>query len=83
MIKFKLAQKRNYFKFVLVGLPKPIDKTCLSDKEKSIWKEILRLRKVLLDEHSKTSQEKGLKVHNRCWCGKRKKTNCGDELCPK
>jgi len=70
LTKFKLAQKRNYFKFVLTGLPKPIDLEALTGPEKFAWNQILNHRDSLLAEFNKHSIELGLKVVPKCWCGK-------------
>jgi len=37
MNKQQLAQKRNYFKYLLAGLIKPIDKSCLTGPEIFGW----------------------------------------------
>ena len=71
MTKRELAQKRNYFKFVLSGIPKPIDLNCLTQVEKDNWKELLYIRKQLLDKFDETSRSLGLNVpEHKCWCGK-------------
>lgn len=71
MTKRELAQKRNYFKFVLTGLPKPIDKTVLTVEEQSWWETILAARTELLKEFDNRSIIKGLRVpEHKCWCGK-------------
>lgn len=44
MTKLQLAQKRNYFKFVLTGIPKPIDLKVLSEYEQEQWGIILDIR---------------------------------------
>lgn len=70
MTKTELAQKRNYFKYILTGLPKPIDLEALTGPEKFGWNQILNQRDALLSEFNKHSQELGLKVYPKCWCGK-------------
>ncbi len=67
MNKFKLAQKRNYFKFVIVGLPKPIDKNALTDRERTLWNNIMKSREELIRSFEGSSRAKGLNVpSNRC-----------------
>lgn len=83
MNKFKLAQKRNYFKYVLIGLPKPIDTNALTIEELSWWNTILTARTELLEKFNQRSRNLGLNVIEPCWCRKRRKTNCGDEFCEK
>ncbi len=71
MEKIKLAQKRNYFKFVLSGIPKPIDFNALTEWEQEKWATILNIRNELLDKFENNSRIFGLKVpEHRCWCGK-------------
>jgi hypothetical protein len=80
MNKQQIAQKRNYFKYVIVGIPKPIDLECLTGPEKFAWGQILAHRKTLLNEFEQNSRQKGLNVpEHRCWCGKPAKyINYGD-----
>lgn len=71
MTKLKLAQKRNYFKFVLSGMFKPIDLNSLTEWEKEKWNEILNIRKELINKFDNNSIEMGLNVPQyKCWCGK-------------
>ena len=81
MTKKELAQKRNYFKFVLMGSYRNIDLAALTEVERQMWKEIDNLRTKLLSEFDERSKEKGLSVKNKCWCGKRRKTKCGEQHC--
>jgi len=75
MTKLQLAQKRNYFKFVLVGLFKPIDNDVLTEWELEEWATILNIRDELLEKFDENSRELGLKVpEHRCWCGKEAKS---------
>lgn len=75
----KIQKDRSYFKFVISGLPKPIQLESLSDIEKQLWKELLSIRKSLLDNFEETSRTFGLKVpKNRCWCGKEGKYESKD-----
>lgn len=60
MTKQQLAQKRNYFKFVLTGLPKSIDLKALTGPEQRHWKEILKLRNSLLKDFEFRSYVMGL-----------------------
>ena len=72
MNKQQLAQKRNYFKYVLTGLVKPIDYNCLTEEEKISWNAIINLKTSLLSNFDNISRQLGLKVtEHRCWwCGK-------------
>lgn len=70
MEKRKLAQKRNYFKFILSGIPKPIDLNCLTGPERWAWNQILAHRDTLIKEFNANSQILGLKILPKCWCGK-------------
>jgi len=83
MDKRKLAQKRNWFKYVITGLSKPIDKSCLSLLEIEEWDKIIKSRETILKSFNNTSKQAGLNVIKACWCGSRRKTNCGDEFCKK
>jgi hypothetical protein len=70
--KQQLQKDRAYFKFVLVGLPKPIQKRSLTPTEIKLWDNIMEARLVLLNSIDETSRQLGLKVpENRCYlCGK-------------
>lgn len=68
--KFKVAQKRNYFKYVLSGMCKPIDTQVLTKEELEKWNTILQLRNELIGSFEHNSQSEGLKVPTKCWCGK-------------
>lgn len=69
--KQELARTRNWFKYVLLGLVKPVDYGVLSEEEQSLWDEILQCRAEILQEFDNVSKEMGLKVPEyRCWCGK-------------
>lgn len=81
MEKQKLAQIRNRFKFFLSGAYRIIDKKALSLREVYLLEEMNRIRTTLLEEHSQTSRDMGLTVKLRCWCGKTRKTDCGEEYC--
>ena len=70
MTKKELAQKRNWFKYQLLGMIKPIDKECMSNKEKREWQQLIILRNQILKSFDSTSIEKGLNVPNKCWCNK-------------
>ena len=72
--KQKLQKDRAYFKFVISGLPKPIQLESLTSHEVHAWKEILRLRDFLLEDFEVGSIELGLNIpEHRCWCGKEAK----------
>lgn len=67
----KIQKDRAYFKFIISGIPKPINQASLTLEESIFWKEILKIRQYLLDMHEDNSREFGLKVPKiRCWCGK-------------
>lgn len=70
MTKQELAQKRNYFKYVLTGMAKPIDIEVLTGPEVFAWNQIKAHIKTALDEFDKNSKELGLNVPDKCWCGK-------------
>ena len=83
MTKQELAQKRNYFKFVLVGLYKPIDKSVLTEYEIERWNTIMRIKNELLYNFDENSRQKGLNVPKyRCWCNRKAdyETNGKDNL---
>lgn len=63
MTKLQLAQKRNYFKFVLSGIPKPIDRGVLTPQEDELWGNIISIRKELIDKFDENSQKQGLNVN--------------------
>jgi len=73
--KQKKQKARSWFKFVITGLAKPVQKKHLSEKEKFLWKTIENIRAELLLIHDATSREMGLDVpYKRCvLC--RKKSN--------
>jgi hypothetical protein len=74
MTKLQLAQKRNYFKFVLSGMYRQIDLNALTAYEIVLWKEILDNREELLKIFDDLSRDKGLNVpEHKCWCGKEAK----------
>ncbi len=74
MTKLQLAQKRNYFKYVLTGIPKPIDLNVLSEYEQEQWATILNIKDNLLASFDQISKEKGLRIpEHKCWCGKEAK----------
>jgi hypothetical protein len=81
MTKQELARKRNYFKFIITGLPKPVDMNILSSLERAEWVKILEARKLILERFNETSKVKGLNVIIPCWCGSRRKTKCDEEYC--
>lgn len=69
--KQKLAQQRNYFKFVLTGISKPINFNSLTEWEQEKWSTILNIRKELIDKFDRNSRIMGLNVpKHKCWCGK-------------
>lgn len=71
MNKQELAQKINYFKFTLLGLPKPISIESLTNEETAKWLVIKETAKSLVDSFDSNSKLLGLKVpEHRCWCGK-------------
>lgn len=67
----KIQKDRAYFKFVLAGIPKPIKQESLTSIEKLLWKELLSIRTVLLNQYDNNSRLKGLNVpEHKCFCGK-------------
>lgn len=68
--KQKLACHRNWFKFKLAGYYFPFEKNALTEDESQKWNKIQELRKELLESFRENSVKKGLKVHERCICGK-------------
>jgi hypothetical protein len=71
MTKLQLAQKRNYFKFVLSGMIKPVDLSVLTPAEIIMWRQLIRLRDNLIEGFDGNSRLNGLNVpEHRCWCGK-------------
>ena len=54
-LKQKIARSRNYFLFVLTGLPKPIDRSCLTEEENLLWQQILDNRKNLINSFKERS----------------------------
>lgn len=69
--KQQLQKDRAYFKFVLHGLPKPLQYRSLTLEEKDAWETILTVRKELISSFNSRSRVLGLKVPEyRCWCGK-------------
>lgn len=74
MTKLQLAQKRNYFKFVLSGMYRQIYTEALTEQEQEAWFGILNLREQLIDNFEDNSRAKGLRIpEHRCWCGKEAK----------
>ncbi len=62
LTKQQIAQKRNYFKFVLTGMSKPIDTRVLTPFELNWWKDIMNSRKLLMEEFDRNSIKMGLNV---------------------
>lgn len=60
--KQKLAKSRNWFKYVLLGLPKPVEQIYLKPEESYKWKQILKLREELIIDFNKNSLDLGLKT---------------------
>jgi hypothetical protein len=65
LTKQQLAQQRNWFKFILMGMNKPVNLEVLTEDEKLVWKQILYYRKVLLEDFNINSEELGLKVKKK------------------
>lgn len=66
--KQQLAQKRNYFKFYLSGLHRPIDLSILTAEERIKFARLNFLIKSLKDEFNINSHIKGLNVpEHKCW----------------
>jgi hypothetical protein len=62
MRKQQLAQNRNWFKFLVSGLSKPVNRECLSGLEQCQWDKILAIRKDILVGFDDTSRNRGLNV---------------------
>jgi hypothetical protein len=78
--KQKLACHRNWFKFKLAGFYFPFQKDSLTNEENEKWNKIQELRRELLESFRENSVKKGLKVPNKCWCGKTAKYASFDGL---
>lgn len=63
--KQQIAQKRNYFKFVLTGMKKPVDMSVLTIEEKCFYANLLDYREKLISGFDKGSLEMGLNVKNK------------------
>jgi len=61
LTKQQIAQRRNYFKFVLTGMPKPIDKRVLTATELSWWETMLTTRNEILKNFDNSNVIMGLK----------------------
>ncbi len=61
LTKQQIAQRRNYFKFVLTGMPKPIDKRVLTATELSWWETILTARNEIIKNFDNSNVIMGLK----------------------
>jgi hypothetical protein len=75
--KQNLQKARAWFKFVLTGIPKPINTKYLTTTEQDMWKQVLELRTSLLNIHEENSRVLGLNVPEfRCdFCNKGVKEN--------
>lgn len=80
LTKRQLAQKRNYFKFVLTGMFRKIDENVLTQYEIDLWGQILENRQKLLENFDNNSISQGLRVPDKCWCGKEGKYEYRDEF---
>jgi len=66
--KQKLAQNRNYFKYILSGIQKPINFDALTEFETEEWATILNIKDELLDKFDNNSKILGLNVpEHRCY----------------
>lgn len=81
MTKQELARNRNWFKYYLTGMTRIVNPELLTPEELVIYNQLEKCRQSLLDNFDKCSTEKGLKVIKKCWCGKRRITNCGNKKC--
>ncbi len=70
MNRLKLAQKRNYFKFVVSGMVKPESLFELTEEERVTYNKIIELQKELLNNFNSNSIKLGLNVTPKCFCGK-------------
>lgn len=80
--KQKLAQQRNYFKFVLTGMFKPIKLESLTEWEKLTWQQILELKNKLIEEFDTNSKDLGLNIpEHRCfYCHREAKRTYYDDF---
>ena len=69
--KQQLQRDRAYFKFIVSGINRPINKTSLTKFELEAWNTILDKIELLVKNHDNCSREFGLRVpEHKCWCGK-------------
>ena len=69
--KQELQRNRSYFKFVVVGLNKPIHTESLTSDELYNWQLILEARDRIIALFENNSRSLGLNVpEHKCWCGK-------------
>lgn len=69
--KQKLAQQRNWAKFLLSGFAlRSINLSCLTKEEQQTWISIVMLRNRMLNHFNENSKHLGLKVTPKCLCGK-------------
>ena len=69
--KQQLQRDREYFKFVVSGINKPINKESLTKFELEAWNIILDKIELLVKNHDNCSRTLGLRVpEHKCWCGK-------------
>lgn len=73
MTKLQLAQRRNWFKFTIVGMGRPFDTGVLTKEEMHRWNMIEKLRLDLINNFDKNSIKQGLNV--KTWQKEQKKNN--------
>lgn len=76
--KQMLARTRNWLKFRVMGMHVP--QGPFTARERAKVKEISDKISELQDMFNKGSEELGLKVSVRCWCGRVAHKNCTDSL---
>jgi hypothetical protein len=56
-VKQRVARARNYMMFQLLGLVKPLDYSCMTEQEVSLWNDLKRIRRRLIDIHGESSEK--------------------------
>jgi len=70
----ELARARNYFKLRLLGAYTPIPQEFLTQEESILLKELMSVKKALIDNLDKNSRKLGLKIpEHRCYFNCRNK----------
>jgi len=75
MNKQELAQKRNWFKFYIVGVIRCVPKNTLTAEEQKLYQDFIDIRSKLISGFDENSRQLGLTVPAKCWCNKPAKWN--------